>query len=320
VCGGIYDWSTGLIFKGGRYFDPTLGLWLALGPLVVVQSWRGRKRKQRGTRWYVLVLLVVCIEGILTACGGGVSGPDPTPEMCIDLPFDSPQIKSFDATLGEVDIGAWDYPRVDLGHPSGRTGNPPGIIFKAVVVVPEGISGHLQFAQVGTVLNKWRVQANKCCQRGSEGHWRTDADPYPMLAEGLSYDNLYDPNRPDYERENSRYVNTKDGKDSIFVTMATDDSPGEQLSPLGYVSEQVTVNEQYEMYLMWKPDGGSEMVLGVMDWGWSAKVKREQLSDGRWKNELLDSNAWKNSWRCATEKRETTSNLLDLGTSCMECK
>jgi hypothetical protein len=36
VCGGVYDWSTGLIHKGGRYFDPALGIWLALGPLVVV--------------------------------------------------------------------------------------------------------------------------------------------------------------------------------------------------------------------------------------------------------------------------------------------
>jgi YD repeat-containing protein len=38
VCGGVYDWSTGLIYKGGRYFDPMLGIWLALMPLVVVQS------------------------------------------------------------------------------------------------------------------------------------------------------------------------------------------------------------------------------------------------------------------------------------------
>jgi len=25
ICGGVYDWSTGLIRKDGRYFDPTLG-------------------------------------------------------------------------------------------------------------------------------------------------------------------------------------------------------------------------------------------------------------------------------------------------------
>jgi hypothetical protein len=44
ICGGVYDWSTGLIFKGGRYFDPSLGIWLALVPLVVIQSWRGCKK------------------------------------------------------------------------------------------------------------------------------------------------------------------------------------------------------------------------------------------------------------------------------------
>ncbi|MFP4396243.1 MAG: hypothetical protein ACLFTI_13380, partial [Anaerolineales bacterium] len=24
ICGGVYDWSTGLIYRGGRYFDPHL--------------------------------------------------------------------------------------------------------------------------------------------------------------------------------------------------------------------------------------------------------------------------------------------------------
>ena len=43
ICGGVYDWSTGLLYRGGRYFDPALGIWLALLPLAVVQG--GRKRK-----------------------------------------------------------------------------------------------------------------------------------------------------------------------------------------------------------------------------------------------------------------------------------
>jgi subtilisin family serine protease len=38
-CGDIYDWSTGLIYKDGRYFDPTLGIWLALAPLVIGGGW-----------------------------------------------------------------------------------------------------------------------------------------------------------------------------------------------------------------------------------------------------------------------------------------
>jgi peptidoglycan/xylan/chitin deacetylase (PgdA/CDA1 family) len=65
----VYDWSTGLIFRGGRYFDPTLGIWLALAPLVVVQSWQGRKRKRRrGMPWYVLVLVVMSVGGMVTGC------------------------------------------------------------------------------------------------------------------------------------------------------------------------------------------------------------------------------------------------------------
>jgi YD repeat-containing protein len=81
VCGGVYDWSTGLIYKGGHYFDPTLGLWLALAPLVVVQSWRGRRTKwRRGTMiWWVIVLLIG-MSGILTACG-----KEATPTPCVDI-------------------------------------------------------------------------------------------------------------------------------------------------------------------------------------------------------------------------------------------
>jgi hypothetical protein len=71
VCGGVYDWSTGLVYKDGRYFDPLLGIWLALAPLVVVQSWCGRRKKQRGFPWCVVVLFGVCVSGTLTACRPG---------------------------------------------------------------------------------------------------------------------------------------------------------------------------------------------------------------------------------------------------------
>jgi hypothetical protein len=90
VCGGVYDWSTGLIYKGGRYFDPSLGIWLALTPLLVVQSWRGRKRRRRGYAWYLVVLCVIVIGGLLVACGGG-TGPEPGPGQpsptCTDTPI-----------------------------------------------------------------------------------------------------------------------------------------------------------------------------------------------------------------------------------------
>jgi len=81
VCGGVYDWSTGLIYKDGRYFDPALGIWLALAPLVMVQSWRGRRTKWRGetTIWWAIVLLI-SVSGILTACG-----KETTPTPCVDV-------------------------------------------------------------------------------------------------------------------------------------------------------------------------------------------------------------------------------------------
>jgi YD repeat-containing protein len=90
ICGGVYDWSTGLIFKGGRYFDPSLGIWLALVPLVVIQSWRGRKRRRRGFPWYVVVLVIVGVGGVLTACGKGTPTPEgdipALEEACTDTP------------------------------------------------------------------------------------------------------------------------------------------------------------------------------------------------------------------------------------------
>jgi hypothetical protein len=88
ICGGVYDWSTGLIHKDGRYFDPMLGIWLALMPLIVVQSWKGRK-KRRGFPWYSLLLLVVCMSGMLTGCIEPGDGPGPT--ACVEAPTPIPE-------------------------------------------------------------------------------------------------------------------------------------------------------------------------------------------------------------------------------------
>jgi hypothetical protein len=91
ICGGVYDWSTGLIFKGGRYFDPSLGIWLALTPLVVLQSWRGRKRKRRGMPWYVVVVLVMVVGGGLMGCeGGDTATPTCTPTLPPGAPIPPP--------------------------------------------------------------------------------------------------------------------------------------------------------------------------------------------------------------------------------------
>jgi YD repeat-containing protein len=85
VCGGVYDWSTGLIYRGGRYFDPSLGIWLALTPLVVMQSWRGRgRKKRRGYTWYLVVVCVVAIGGMLVACGEPTPTPGTPTPTCTD--------------------------------------------------------------------------------------------------------------------------------------------------------------------------------------------------------------------------------------------
>jgi YD repeat-containing protein len=80
----VYDWSTGLIFKSGRYFDPSLGIWLACPALIVWSTWRPRKRrkgrkgnKSKGQIFLLLVaLLLVTIP--LTGC----NEPGPTPTIC----------------------------------------------------------------------------------------------------------------------------------------------------------------------------------------------------------------------------------------------
>ena len=119
ICGGVYDWSTGLIFKGGGYFDPNLGIWLALLPLVMIQSWRGRKRKRRrGMPWYVVAIFVcVGVGGMLTGCGGdgGEDWTDVGDSVCIEIPdnFESPPPPE-DRTSHPVKIVNHSGPKVEV--------------------------------------------------------------------------------------------------------------------------------------------------------------------------------------------------------------
>jgi hypothetical protein len=79
-CGAVYDWSTGLNYKGGRYFDPVTGVWLSLTPFVIWQAWkpaqrgRGGKRAKERRRLLLLALLLVVALG---GCDGdGTPHPD----------------------------------------------------------------------------------------------------------------------------------------------------------------------------------------------------------------------------------------------------
>ena len=79
ICGGMYDWSTGLLYRGGRYFDPALGIWLALVPLMVVQGGRKRKSRRQGALLLCVALLAV---GTLVGCEPPHGTGTATPTIC----------------------------------------------------------------------------------------------------------------------------------------------------------------------------------------------------------------------------------------------
>jgi len=76
----VYDWSTGLIFKRGRYFDPNTGIWLSMAPALVWQRSQRLNRRQRRQydkqrRIYILFLLLF----VMLLLAGCKPEPDPTP-------------------------------------------------------------------------------------------------------------------------------------------------------------------------------------------------------------------------------------------------
>jgi hypothetical protein len=90
VCGGVYDGSTGLIYKDSRYFDPNLGLWLMMMPLAVMSLWPGRKRRG-GFSGFSILLVMVCVGGLVVGCGGEKVPPTPTEELCLEtMPMEAP--------------------------------------------------------------------------------------------------------------------------------------------------------------------------------------------------------------------------------------
>jgi YD repeat-containing protein len=72
-----YDFSTGLIFKNGRYFDPNTGIWITMGGMVVWNGWQSRpgngRQRKRSKKWLLLLLLFLIVL-VLAGCT-----PTPTP-------------------------------------------------------------------------------------------------------------------------------------------------------------------------------------------------------------------------------------------------
>jgi hypothetical protein len=48
--GDIYGWSTRLVYKNGRYFDPHLVIWLTLAPYILWQKYKLGKRRGESKR------------------------------------------------------------------------------------------------------------------------------------------------------------------------------------------------------------------------------------------------------------------------------
>ena len=92
ICGDVYDWSTGLIYQGGRYFDPLLGIWLTLTPLIVWQAFVLQDRRRRKIPPWLACFVLVSIS--LVSCGGEDQGPAPTP-TCTTIPS---------GALGKVEV------------------------------------------------------------------------------------------------------------------------------------------------------------------------------------------------------------------------
>ncbi len=90
VCGGVYDWSTGLLYKDGRYFDPLLGIWLALTPLAVLQLWRRRKKGKGAWDVLLVALVVVGVGATVTGCNG-IDWEQVERAACIEQPVDAPR-------------------------------------------------------------------------------------------------------------------------------------------------------------------------------------------------------------------------------------
>jgi hypothetical protein len=78
----IYDFSTGLIFKNGKYFDPNTGIWVTMGGLVVYHGGGlphgGRRRKWgKGKKRLILLSMLLLLALLLGGCIDG----DPTPVL-----------------------------------------------------------------------------------------------------------------------------------------------------------------------------------------------------------------------------------------------
>ncbi|MCP4356833.1 MAG: M23 family metallopeptidase, partial [Chloroflexi bacterium] len=129
--GGVYDWSTGLIFRNGRYFDPNTGIWITMGAMVTWQIWPKENRQQRRWRrkygqqatFLILLLLLILMATALSGCGCGIvptipdtSTPPPTLPPIDDTPTPG-QPETPTPTPGQPDTPTPQPPPTDTPQP-----------------------------------------------------------------------------------------------------------------------------------------------------------------------------------------------------------
>jgi hypothetical protein len=104
-CGDIYDWSTGLVYKDGRYFDPTLGIWLTILPLMLLwgawQPLKQRQKRRAKDRIFLNLILVVLASGLFGCRPGEDPPPTPCPENTPISPQSKPSILVFSGSWGD---------------------------------------------------------------------------------------------------------------------------------------------------------------------------------------------------------------------------
>ncbi|MEJ5312677.1 MAG: hypothetical protein WHX52_23175, partial [Anaerolineae bacterium] len=264
------DWSTGLLYKGGRYFDPALGIWLVLLPLMVVQAWPGRRRKQLDKNttllWFVrLVLVAICALSLLTACN---NEKETLERACIDVKM--PTLTSIeiisvqDIQLFPVPNGGGDW-RVQFGNRVDSASDPnmlPGIVIQAKLDAQTEVNGTLEWVQ--DVVTK-RIQ-----ERTDAFVKLTDSPQRFAYGDGKRALDTWDP----YKAADDLIIDSA----GVFSSKIWD-SPGLPL-PLLPPLKYVMIEDSFRSFVMWRPTGlNCRLPLGMIEWEWRVEIENTETEE-----------------------------------------
>jgi hypothetical protein len=80
--------------------------------------------------------------------------------------------------------------------------------------------------------------------------------------------------------ETGIYTLTTTNSGTLSRTFSEDDSPGKGLGA-SYLNG-ISIQEQFKMYLMYTPQGGIPVAIGMVRWGWQASAAK--VSESTWCN------------------------------------